>query len=1087
MNGQLNSNIYNASSNGADIEELQKQIDSLNTSVGSISEKLDETTEALNEYKAENSNQISTAEIISTSATVDNLSSNTINGTTLCINGTSNQKDINAEDIFATGNIHANNLYGSLIGGNISGSTLEVESGAVSGSLTAKTITAENVNVANSLEANTITSNSITNTGDATITGCLKAKGLELTNGASLTGNAVDVCNVLARNSICTMGNGSIDGNLEVKGNITGDVNGDITSTNANITNGTIDNLTVNGTLTVANGITLPNTLGDTTLTSVTTDKLTVNGDTELNGAVKAGSITIGDGSITAGEVCIGAKGIVIDKDKNAAFADISSSNITAENIEVNTKINASCVESKDVVTDNTFTKNLYPENITIDKDVGDLHYSRQLDTDAVGGVLVDCKTVTPKEGATGIITKYKDSESNTINPDSIEYVNEKNGIKVVSCSTTDTTTNEIDLDTVTNVYSIKADETGFGIYAGDKKAFGVGADGKANLCICKCTGEDPLSGNVVKLDESGNLYTGRADGLSDGIIVDGVCTNTLTNTAAQIDSKIKNNDNYYNCLTRTVGSTENKIYSCRYNSSCRENCYYDVKANIDCVTATFYDCITMTGGTSTKQETYEVHPRMVCHNVKVDDKYDNLLICHSPQSATFLSRYSDMHDEYSWQVYICDSNISITNPSRTTTGEQEVILKVEDGKIYTKCGEFIAGSGSGGYFEDATFSNDCISGTRSIVDDTITTKLATLTTNQYSFETSTPNNVMIGIGKCNCNCGLYIGSCDNLNCTVYFCYYNDNCTDGTYDRYSYNLLTGYMCRECYDGRSSDGYCGTKENYCCCCVCRTNNSRRTYCCVMTPNMQCCHNDTYCWNDTTSYCTCCYSNCKNTICDNGNKYYLEERYNRNSENGSTTSLDYCKREETCTYCIPSVFLSQVQCAQTSSVKKCIGQYCYSSDLFKYRYFSEKGDLYGYEEEDAGSFEDVYYYCPTYYGCKSIYCRYFDGDCFCGCKYNTSTCQYECFATSSCVNISDSSIYKYLCINNSCVSLKEKVVNNQITNLPITNTLVPLAGKVNGNGFAFFCKGSDGTKFYDSSFAVVDAGAATDVTYLVTTGV
>ena len=70
-----------------------------------------------------------------------------------------------------------------------------------------------------------------------------------------------------------------------------------------------------------------------------TTDKLTVNGDTELNGAVKAGSITIGDGSITAGEVCIGAKGIVIDKDKNAAFADISSSNITAENIEVNTKI----------------------------------------------------------------------------------------------------------------------------------------------------------------------------------------------------------------------------------------------------------------------------------------------------------------------------------------------------------------------------------------------------------------------------------------------------------------------------------------------------------------------------------------------------------------------------------------------------------------------------------------------------------------------------------------------------------------------------------------------------------------------------
>ena len=68
-----------------------------------------------------------------------------------------------------------------------------------------------------------------------------------------------------------------------------------------------------------------------------------------------------------------------------------------------------------------------------------------------------------------------------------------------------------------------------------------------------------------------------------------------------------------------------------------------------------------------------------------------------------------------------------------------------------------------------------------------------------------------------------------------------------------------------------------------------------------------------------------------------------------------------------------------------------------------------------------------------------------------------------------------------------STKEKVTTNQIANLPITNTLVPLAGKVNGKGFAFFCKGSDGTKFYDSAFATVDAGSATDVTYMVTTGV
>ena len=436
MNGQLNSNIYNASNNGADIEELQKQIDSLNTSVGSISEKLDETTEALNEYKAENNNQISTAEIISTSATVDNLSSNTINGTTLCINGTSNQKDINAEDICATGTVHADRLYGSLIGGSINGSTLEVESGEVSGSLTAGTITAGNVNVTNSLEANTITSSGITNNGDATITGCLKANGICLTNGTNLYGNGVDVFSVWSRCIICALCDANIEGNLTVKRNIIGkNINGNITSANANVTNATIDNLTVNNTLTVADGITLPNTLGDTTLTSVTTDKLTVNGDTELNGAVKAGSITIGDGSITAGEVCIGAKGIVIDKDKNAAFADISSSNITAENIEVNTKINASCVEAKDVVADNTFAKNLYPENITIDKNVGDLHYSRQLDTDAVGGVLVDCKSVTPVEVTHSLFPKngYIETETSAVDTTyaknkALEYSKRGNG-----------------------------------------------------------------------------------------------------------------------------------------------------------------------------------------------------------------------------------------------------------------------------------------------------------------------------------------------------------------------------------------------------------------------------------------------------------------------------------------------------------------------------------------------------------------------------------------------------------------------------------------------------------------------------------
>lgn len=1145
MNGQLNSNIYNASNNEADIEELQKQIDSLNTSVGSISEKLDETTEALNEYKAENNNQISTAEIISTSATVDNLSSNTINGTTLCINGTSNQKDINAEDICATGAVHADRLYGSLIGGSINGNCVSATNGKISNCLTAGTLNACNVHSTGNLTGNALTTNSICNNGDATITGCLNVKGICLTNGSNLYGNGIDVFSVWSRGIICALCHANIDGNLKVKGNITGkNINGNITSTNANITNGTVDNLTVNNTLTVANGITLPNTLGDTTLTSVTTDKLTVNGDTELNGAVKAGSITIGDGSITAGEVCIGAKGIVIDKDKNAAFADISSSNITAENINVNTKINASCVESKDVVAENTFAKNLYPENITIDKNVGDLHYSRQLDTDAVGAVLVDCKTVTPKEGATGIITKYKDSEANTINPDSIEYVNEKNGIKVVSCSTADKTSNAITLDTGTNVYSIKADETGFGIYAGDEKAFGVGVDGKANLCICKCTGADTLVGNVVKLDESGNLYTGRADGLSDGAIVDGVCSNTLKNTAINTDSSIsrsaKGYNCYYNCYTRSLGATKNKIYDycADTHSSCGE-CSYDITATTDSVITTFCNCCNMTGGTSITKDIYEVYPRKVCHNTSIKDannvvKTDNLLICHSPHSATFLGRYSHIDDAYSWVAKICDSNICITNPSRTTTGEPEVILKVEDGKIYTKCGEFVAGGGSGGYFEDATFSNDCIRGTRSIVNDTITTcvvKSVSSDVDCYSFETSTPNSICFGFGTNNCltdsspipennykknyfiytpntNISVECWRCNGpLICTEWYQQIRTDCpickatscyNIGT-NEYMYNYqqtspTSGNVVSRCHV------YTSNSLSTCSCLF--SDKTSSSNCCrcsyiARSPGYYCCCNTYY--NCQSNYRTCCYCEytCDDDLCS------CEITYCCNFECFTDSSCNFTCCYNICCGCYLSTKPAYTNCfvkkycepVEGNTTPICLGNYCDESDIFVYEYKSSCGDIYGcsceWECEYEGDYEcgycTYYDYCPTYYGCESIYKRNFNGYCFCGCEYNTSTCQYDCFSTISCVSISDSSIYKYLCINNSYVSLKEKVVNNQIANLPITNTLVPLAGKVNGNGFAFFCKGADGIKFYDGAFATVDAGTATDVTYLVTTGV
>ena len=1128
MNGQLNSNIYNASSNGADIEELQKQIDSLNTSVGSISEKLDETTEALNEYKAENNNQISTAEIISTSATVDNLSSNTINGTTLCINGTSNQKDINAEDICATGAVHADRLYGSLIGGSISGSTLEVESGEVSGSLTAGTITAGNVNVTNSLEANTITSNSITNNGDATITGCLKAKGLELTDGSSLKGNAIDVCNVLAKSSICTMGNATIDGNLTVKGNITGVVNGNITSANANITNATVDNLTVNNTLTVADGITLPNTLGDTTLTSVTTDKLTVNGDTELNGAVKAGSITIGDGSITAGEVCIGAKGIVIDKDKNAAFADISSSNITAENIEVNTKINASCVESKDVVADNTFAKNLYPENITIDKNVGDLHYSRQLDTDAVGSVLVDCKSVTPVEVTHSLFPKngYIETETSAVETTyaknkALKYSKRGNGLSVSSmvyrpdvCHSSYKTA--VKFITGCSDPGITGDR-GKGFTVENNGANGLSVSYFYDNCHCpfidynfcdtnKNTSTvisscslDVISKNinvknistcsvsddnkVLKVDNCGNVYSGKIT--SSLIGNDCKCYNDCTLRFSCIYQNPSNSFYYYinnetagqyrrNCQEMTCDNTKQCIIYCWY---CQDN-PYDNQGRCYC---TFID--TYTNSTEKRKwccdwnrntnEQFEciidefetrnlgcpitncVMFKKCCCNG--NDPSKNTCVCYwdytynglggrydscgdyrGPQPSYFC-RYTDGHPELGWRFSICDSNLYIANPQDS----YKDILRVEDGKIYTKCGEFKAG----GFFDNST---------------------ATICSNQATYNLERTSYV--------CERMAFINT--TITCAA------ENCKPITFS-YGYNSFDPFI-------DVSTEYYNTHIDL-----------KRAAICFISDDMCYMNCPTY-WEQL---CNCNGQQIRIT-CDSVCKCYTEENCATGSCLAKTGVLSdlpdwidwcdlcgkpveigcYCSElgnESKClVYCVPVIGTKSSNLDYCDCISDCA---CY--DVPHY-IFNASYDFSNYK--DCTWTENKLIETCTYTS-SPVVLKYS--------KQQVDVC-WECYYCPSCGNDqwqpkayrcpqTDTCFYPvengYRIDTTSSGCYQSKVTTNTIANLPITNTLVPLAGKVNGKGFAFFCKGNDGTKFYDSAFATVDAGSATDITYLVTTGV
>ena len=1131
MNGQLNSNIYNASNNEADIEELQKQIDSLNTSVGSISEKLDETTEALNEYKAENNNQISTAEIISTSATVDNLSSNTINGTTLCINGTSNQKDINAEDICATGAVHADRLYGSLIGGSISGSTLKVESGEVSGSLTADTLNAANVNVTNSLEANTITSNSITNNGDATITGCLKAKGICLTNGTNLYGNGVDVFSVWSRGIICGLCHANIDGNLTVKGTITGkNINGNIASNKADITNATIDNLTVNNTLTVADGITLPNTLGDTTLTSVTTDKLTVNGDTELNGAVKAGSITIGDGSITAGEVCIGAKGIVIDKDKNGDFNYISANNMNVNGLGVPGKITADCIELLDsVVSKNVFAQNLYPENITIDKNVGDLHYSRQLDTDAVGGVLVDCKSVTPVEVTHSLFPKngYIETETSAVETTyaknkALEYSKRGNGLSVSS------TVYRPDVCHSSYKTSVKF-ITGCsdpGITGDRGKGFTVENNGGNGLSVsyfydnCHCPfidynfcdtnkntstvisscNLDVTSKNinvknistcsvsddnkVLKVDNCGNVYSGKIT--SSLIGNDCKCYNGCTLRFSCIYQSPSRQ--YYYCINNEEAGRYQRV--CQEMSCCAAKqciiycCYcqdnpYDNQGRCFC---TFID--TYTDSTEKRKwccdwnrntnEQFEciidetetrnlgcpitncVMFKKCCCNG--NDPSKNTCVCYwdytynglggrydstypdvSPKPSYFC-RYTDGHPELGWCLSIGNNNLCIVNPQDSNKD----ILRVEDGKIYTKCGEFKAG---GGVFDNSS---------------------ATICDNFATYN----------LGHSVCTCERTVKISTSITCAA------ENCCPITFS-YGYNGQNPYIeatteydgtlidlprASICYSNSNGDVVANIPTLYC---LCRQEGNCTAYIECNTLNKVC------------SYDSCCYGHIERK----GVVFDMPEWTKWCNLCGSPVEIGcYYSRngnEIKClVYCVPfigkkSSFLEYEDCISDCACYD-VPHYIFNAsyDFSDYKdctwtenklietcTYTSKPVVLKYSKQQVDVCWECYY-CPS-----------------CG----TNQWQpkaYRCPQTDTCFYPVENG-YRIDTTSSGCY--QSKVTTNQIANLPITNTLVPLAGKVNGKGFAFFCKGSDGTKFYDSAFATVDAGSATNVTYLVTTGV
>ena len=1131
MTGQLNTNLLNSNS-----EEIQEELDTLSNRLDGVESTTSANTDKINEVdnKVDNlANCVSTDSLVATNVAACN-----IQGSSATIT------DINANNItvcnkIKAANIEADNIIGN-INGDISADRINVCSAHTinvnaTGKITAAdakitTLNAASAKICQSLTADTLTTNHICNTGDATIAGCLNVKGICLTNGSNLYGNAVDVFSVWSRGIICGLCHANIDGNLTVKGTINGNCicGKNITSNRATIASGTIDNLTVNCALTVADGITLTNVLGDTTLTKVTTDCLVVNGDTELNGAVKAGSITIGDGSITAGEVCIGAKGIVIDKDKNATLADVTANTVTTDAATISGKVTASCTESTDIVATNTFTNNFYPVNITIDKNVGDLHYSKQLDTDAVGGVLVDCKTITPKEVTHSLFPKngYIESEISAkettyAKNKALEYSKRGNGLSVSSkvyrpdvCHSNYKTAVK---------FITKCSDPGITGCCG--KGFTVENNGENGLSVsyfydnCHCPfidynfcdtnkntstvisscNLDVTSKNinvknistcsvsdenkVLKVDNCGNVYSGKIT--SSLIGNDCKCYNDCTLRFSCI-YQYPSNSCYYCINCETAGSYRR---ACQEMSCCAVKqcviycCYcqdnpYDSQGRCYCIhTDTYTDytekrkwCCDWNRNTNEQFEciidetesrnlgcpiTNCVMFKKCCCNG--NDPSKNTCVCYwdytynglggrydsfgdyrGPRPSYFC-RYTDGHPELGWCFSICDSNLYIANPQ---DGYKD-ILRVQDGKIYTKCGEFKAG----GAFDNSS---------------------ATICSDQATYNLERTSYV--------CERMAFINT--TITCAA------ENCKPITFS-YGYNSFDPFICV-------------AAEYY------NTHIDLKRAAIRFTSEDMCYINcPTFC----EQLCNCNGQQIRIT-CDLVCKCYTEENCATGSCLAKTGVLSdlpdwiewcdlcgepveigcYCSElgnESKClVYCVPVIGTKSSNLEYCDCISDCA---CY--DVPRY-IFNASYDFSNYK--DCTWTENKLIETCTYTSCPVVlkYSKQRVKVCW-ECYYCPSCGDdqwqpkaYRCPQTDTCFYPVENG-YRIDTTSSGCY--QSKVTTNTIANLPITNTLVPLAGKVNGKGFAFFCKGSDGTKFYDSTFTVIDAGSATNVTYLVTTGV
>ena len=1174
MTGQLNTSLITDSAVEEEIECLDSRVTAVESDVATNKTDIKTVTDSLSDYKSSQSDVVNTNCVKSSIVDSTTVKSSNINATcstavkatieTLC-NTTLNGNVVNAQSVSAP-TVAATNVNATCVNADsITADEIKSTGNVVGAVGTFTTVDTVNV-IADSVKADTIS---------GCVTGIVNTSNLTATNA-----------NIKCLNSTCVIGtNSNIQDASAFCAHICNADTGNLTSSHSNITEAYIDNLTVNCNLTLGDSVTIDaSNLGDATADSLTTAALTVNGDETVSGKITVGAITSG-GTVTGSEYCNGTKGVVIDKDSNITAADITADDITAKTINATdgtSNLDQVCITT--TTTCNEFVTNLYPTNITIDKDVGDLHYSRQLDTDNTGNVLVDCKNVYPKDIVCTCcyIQSYCDKEGYLKTSDGhLNQYKRLGGICLDTYACRDCMctaakyANHIRLYTcVDDTYDEKTPgcdtvfcyTKGFDIVSVDNDSTSSAPDELSVNAFGKNSTDPLLTFTYCRDDSCKNLYVSTPTTFEDktaflcpvSLCCVPLCSDeqtyvlTLDNNKNIVCSKaqssllssdykcVKNgNDTCRSCITQCPGTLCEYLVCCIYNNGSN---YFET-VNCKTLTDTYNrECIYTSYDYTDYKTTYCQYSYnsvtdksnsffccLYCNTGYIECTYSTVAqnmidntsyICFckecwcytdrctfesyiynslypSSQCASYIYRHSSSRcngtctfdDKTSWLLCIYDKNLYL----QTCFGGDD-ILRVEDGKIYTKCGEFTSGSSTAQVenTSDDWITTVCVDNTPTVDDGDIT-----LSTKHYCTICACSTaykcvgysiDINEAVNTCNIVYNVY---CTASDCTLYTCKSYSITTDYAYyiDCKNKNLLYTYAKdTKCCKYDSKEYLVETAYYY-----------LDKYCpsfCVQDCNG--CIKSKYYYSDTSVACFACGGLVvEDTILESGVRIFVEEA-NTKYPSECIYKYDYCSQ------CAINIFTGAYYCECTYN-SGCLYDLTFSNK-YTTKNFTSLGETATMQSCCCSDycFESVYQYNPIFcefnirQGCGCEYSNEYDSGAFekCTC-FTCGTCWDVCYSGvddcyTACHTDGVSFTYKNRIdatglkesFNGLCV--KTNSCSKNISDLPVTNAMVPLAGVVNDNGFAFFCKTDSAITFYDGNFDVVDAGTCTSIRYISTVG-